>query len=114
MGESERRHLQRQESMNFIDYVILGEQGGRGLARTLNLSEEGLLLETTRPLEPGQDLLLTVGLKEELIQFSGHVVHCTPAGEGRFRSGVAFAEVEDRERRVLQRSLETRDDETLH
>lgn len=114
MGESERRRLQRQESMNFLDYVILGDKGGRGLARTLNLNEDGLLLETTRPLEPGQDLLLTVGLKEELIQFNGYVVHCAPAGEGRYRSGVAFAEVAEHDRRVLQRSMETGDGDTLH
>lgn len=114
MGETDRRHMKRQESMNFIDYVILGEKGGRGLARTLNLSQDGLLLETTRPLEPGQDLLLTVGLREELIQFNGHVVHCTPAGEGRYRSGVAFSDAEERDRQVLQRSLDAQDDQTLH
>lgn len=114
MGESDRRHHKRLESTHFIDYMVLGEKGGRGLARTLDLSQNGLLLETTRPLEPGQDLLLTIGLREELIQFSGYVVHCTPAGEGRYRSGIAFSEAEERDRRMLRRSLDEQEEQTFH
>ena len=45
----ERRQAERRYALNFLDYEILAEAGeviGRGLARTLNVSESGLRLET--------------------------------------------------------------------
>lgn len=106
MTPSDRRSTERMNSLNFLDYVVLGEEGGRGLARTLNLSESGLLLETYRPLKVGQELLLTLGLKEELFQLRGRVAHGAASGEGRYASGILFLEMEEKDRDVLRRFME--------
>ena len=52
----ERREAERRYALNFLDYEVLsatGEVLGRSLARTLNLSETGLRLETGQFFEPG-------------------------------------------------------------
>ena len=53
----ERRQAERRYALKFLDYEILssnGEVTGRGLARTLNVSETGLRLETGQFFEPEQ------------------------------------------------------------
>jgi len=72
----ERRQAERRYALNFLDYEVLsatGEVLGRGLARTLNVSENGLRLETGQFFEPGQQLRITLGLDNDLIQVNGQV-----------------------------------------
>ena len=61
----ERRQAERRYALKFLDYEILSSKGeitGRGLARTLNVSENGLRLETGQFFEPEQTLRITLGL----------------------------------------------------
>ena len=67
----ERRQNERRYALNFLDYEILSQSGevvGRGLARTLNVSETGLRLETGQFFDPEQQLRITLGLDNDLIQ----------------------------------------------
>ena len=45
----ERRQAERRYALKFLDFEVISDRGevtGRGLARTLNVSETGLRLET--------------------------------------------------------------------
>jgi PilZ domain len=89
----ERRQAERRCTKSFLDYEAVSPQGAtlaRGLARTLNVSATGLLLETGRFFEVGQLLLLTVVLANELVQLTGRVVHSQPIDDDLCCSGIQF------------------------
>jgi hypothetical protein len=91
----ERRRAERRYAMNFLDFEIVSAEGeilGRGLARTLNVSETGLLLETGQFFEPGQLLRITLGLENALVQLTGRVAHSRPCDDDLCTTGVHFVE----------------------
>jgi len=105
----ERRKAERRYALNFLDYEILdasGEVVGRGLARTLNVSEDGLRLETGRFFEPGQQLRITLGLDNDLVQVKGQVVNSQPENDELCSSGILFIELNDQARQTYQKHYE--------
>lgn len=91
----ERRCAERRDTRKLVDYQIVSPQGavlGGGLARTLNISATGMLLETGQFLEAGQVLRLTVVLGDELVQMNGRVVHSQPLDDDLCSTGVQFVE----------------------
>ena len=101
----ERRRAERRYAMNFLDYEIVsptGETVGRGLARTLNVSMTGLLLETGQFLDPGQALRITLGLADDLVQVLGRVAHSQPVDDDLCNTGVQFVEFSEVEQRIYR------------
>ena len=97
MDESQRRKYERKDSLNLIDYVVLGPEGNpvsRRMGRTLNVSEGGILLETHHPLKQGQSVVITIALEEDIVEINGHVVYIKPCEEELFCSGIEFAEID--------------------
>ncbi len=106
MGE--QRRFPRQDTLNILHFLLLGPGAPfstRGMGRTLNASEEGLLLEVYAPLDVGQELLVTVGLAEELADLRGRVVHAMPAGDACLHVGIEFLELDDSSRAILANYL---------
>ena len=106
----ERRRAERRYAMNFLDYEVIspdGETIGRGLARTLNISDSGLLLETGQFFEAGQLLRITLGLENDLVQLTGHVVHSEPVSDELCSSGVQFLEFAEAERQTFRHYFQT-------
>lgn len=105
----ERRRAERRYAMNFLDYEIVGPDGetqGRGLARTLNVSASGLLLETGQFFEAGQLLRLTLGMENDLVQLTGRVAHSRPVDDDLCTTGVQFVEFAEPERRIFQKHVD--------
>ena len=105
----ERRQTERRYALNFLDYEVLSEAGevlGRGLARTLNVSETGLRLETGQFFDPNQKLRITLGLDNDLIQVNGRVVNSQPETDDLCSSGVMFIEFAEADRRTYQKHFE--------
>lgn len=105
----ERRQAERRYALNFLDYEILSEQGellGRGLARTLDVSEMGLRLETGQFFEPGQKLRITLGLQNDIVRLVGQVVNSLPENNELCRSGILFLEISQEERRTYQKHFD--------
>lgn len=100
---TERRRFIRPEALNLLDYLVVDEQGRQGeysMARTLNVSKGGILMETHRQLPLGQQVMVTLGLKEQLIDVMGRIVYAV--GEaGRFHNGVEFFHLSDGDKRIL-------------
>jgi Tfp pilus assembly protein PilZ len=109
MAEAQRRKWDRKETLNLVDYVILGEDGvflSRGMGRTRNVSEGGLLLETHRALKEGEEVLITLGLKEDMVRLRGRVVHqAPPTDEYRHCAGVKFTHMNKEDRETLKRHI---------
>ena len=100
---TERRQYIRPEALNLLDYLVVDEQGRQGeysMARTLNVSKGGILMETHMPLPQGQQVMITLGLKDQLIDVMGRIVYTTNAS-GRYQNGVEFFHVSDNDKRVL-------------
>jgi hypothetical protein len=100
MQDLKRRKFERSRTLNLVDYVILGEDDSRlsrGMGRTRNVSEGGLLLETHRPLQDGQIVLITLGLEDDMVQLRGEVMHqetvASFSEETRYCAGVKFTAV---------------------
>lgn len=101
----ERRRDDRRYALNFLDYEILSadeEVIGRGLARTLNVSATGLLLETGQFFEAGQRLRVTLALGNELVKVAGRVVHAEPVDDDLCSAGVHFVEFAEADRAIFR------------
>ena len=105
----ERRRAERRSALKFLDYETLSDTGevtGRGLARTLNVSDTGLRLETGEFFEPGQKLRITLGLAEDLVQVAGQIMHSEPVDDELCSSGVMFLEFAEDDREVYRLHLD--------
>jgi hypothetical protein len=113
MQDLKRRKFERSKTLNLVDYIILGEDGrhlSRGMGRTRNVSEGGLLLETHRLLEDGQIVLITLGLKEDMVQLRGRIMHQEPPAsfseETRYCAGVKFTAVNKKGVEALKKYIQ--------
>ena len=86
-----------------LDYLVIDEQGRQGnysMARTLNVSKGGILMETHILLPQGQQVMITLGLKNQLIDVMGRIVYTT-SSSGRYQNGIEFFHVSDSDKRIL-------------
>jgi hypothetical protein len=100
----ERRRFVRPEALNLLDYLVVDAQGRQGeysMARTLNVSKGGILMETHIPLPVGQQVMITLGLKENLVDVMGRIVYAIYSG-GMHQNGIEFFHVAENDRRILE------------
>ena len=105
----ERRKNERHNSLNLLDYTAFDEDGNaaaRGMGRTLNVSKQGICLETTVPFKPDQTIRVAVGLGENVAEISGRVVHSEVTASGRYTAGIEFGEVDEASRKALETYLQ--------
>jgi hypothetical protein len=101
--ENQRKH-QRIRSLN-LSYICLDENNNivkQGMGRTLNLSESGILLETHFPIELEYLVLLTIALKEDLLEIKGKPIHARSIETGEFEVGIEFLEPNQDSIRLLE------------
>ncbi len=108
MGKKERRQYIRPGALNLLDYLVVDDQGKQGdysMGRTLNVSRGGILMETHIPLPQGQRVMITLGLREELVNIMGRIVYCTFSAD-RHQNGIEFFHVTDSDQKILNRYIE--------
>ena len=91
--EMEQRKYPRVETCNLISYLLIranGEITEQGMGRALNISQGGILLETTRPIFSEHISLMSVDLDNNLIEIKGNVVYSKNNGFGMIKNGVRF------------------------
>ncbi|MFW6080971.1 MAG: PilZ domain-containing protein [Desulfosalsimonas sp.] len=90
----EKRKHPRIETENEVDYILLDksrERVGYGKARTLNLSQSGVLLETDNPLEGSFVILMTLDLDENQVQVKGRIANTRKSDKpGCYLTGIRF------------------------
>ena len=104
MSNSERRRYVRPESLNLLDYIVVDEQGVQGnysMGRTLNISIGGILMETHIQLHAGQQVMITIGLEDELVDVMGRIIHSTEHKDSMFHNGIEFFHASVDDRRII-------------
>jgi hypothetical protein len=94
----ERRKWPRILAEHLVSYAHFDEEGEPddvGMARTLDLSEGGILLEITHSFEEGSALEIKMVSGERIIRAKGQVVHSAYVSPDRWRVGVRFTEIPD-------------------
>ncbi len=108
MKQTEQRKFIRYDALHLLDYVVLDENGVPGnysMGRTIDVSIDGIKLETSIPLKINTRLLITVGLEDDLIDLEGKTTH-TSRQDGRFVSGVGFLKISKEGRRIIAKYVE--------
>lgn len=108
MSTEEHRRFIRKNSLHLLDYLIIDEHGLQttySMGRTLDVSENGLKLETTQEISTGDSLLITVGIENDLIDLRGDVIHVEKKPEG-YICGIEFRDISQEGRRVLRKYAE--------
>jgi c-di-GMP-binding flagellar brake protein YcgR len=98
MTLEERRQHSRIKALNLISYRCLDETDqtlAQGMGRTLNLSEDGILLETHVFVDPKHLVVMAIGLEDDLIDIKGRVVYSIDGENERFEAGIEFIERDD-------------------
>jgi hypothetical protein len=97
MEIDDKRKEKRYHSLHLLHYICLDSDGnkiGQGMARTLNISETGLKVETHEPIKTRYIMFLSIGVADDIFDIKGQVVYCNRGEEGRFESGVEFYELD--------------------
>jgi hypothetical protein len=108
MVDQEKRLTRRIGSRNILYYLCLDPDQNvltQGMGRTLNLSEMGILLETHIFIRPEHLLFLTIGLEDELMDFTGEVTHSHEREDGMYETGIKFFEMTEAKREFLKQYL---------
>ncbi len=104
MTSTEKRKFIRQDSIHLLDYLIVhnnGETGSYSMGRTLDISLNGMMMETMYPLPEDISLVITLGIENNLMDIAGHLTH-TQKKCGRFISGIEFVKVNKQGRKLLR------------
>ena len=105
MGKENRKYF-RFDSLNTVAYFCLGEAEtvvSQGMGRTLNLSENGVLLHTYRPIDNCERIQVHIGLREELIELKGRLIHRGEDPVKGFQYGIEFIEIKKEDRATLNK-----------
>ena len=108
MTTQDRRKHERINALNLISYSCIDETVQavtQGMGRTLNVSQNGILLETHVPIDPKYTVALAIGLEDDLINIKGRVVFSMASGEDRFESGIEFSETDEKALDVLKKYI---------
>ena len=94
MNSENKRRFSRVVIETPVSYAMLDDTGNvyrNGIGRTINISREGLQVETPEPLESRQVSLIALDRDNRLMKFKGEVVYSRPGTRGRFENGIRFA-----------------------
>lgn len=108
MTQREKRKFIRYDALHLLDYIVMDDEDNPGtysMGRTIDVSIDGLKLETTYPLKPESRLLITVGIEDDLIDLEGRVTHAA-AHKDRFISGVTFVKIRKDGKRILSKYID--------
>jgi hypothetical protein len=108
MTPEDRRKTVRHDTLHLLDYTVFdldNQAVDEGMGRTLNVSKEGILLETVPSIKTGYTVEINVGFEENMANIKGKVVHSEKAENDRFLAGIEFFDVDDKSAKVLDTYL---------
>ena len=95
------------DSLHLLDYLVVDQEGNQttySMGRTLDVSEHGLKLEVTKPVDDGDSLIITVGLEDDLIDLTGEVKY-SKEHSNRYEIGIEFSDIRDEGIRILKKYI---------
>ena len=91
MTEMERRRYPRVKTCNLISYMAIKENGevtDLGMGRAMNISQNGIFLETARLIFAEYISLMSVDQDNNLIEIKGKVIYSGANRPGMFGNGI--------------------------
>jgi c-di-GMP-binding flagellar brake protein YcgR len=109
MTSQDKRKYKRINSLNLSYVLVDGKKDAdrQTMGRTLDVSEAGIRLETHLPVPVGSEMLLSIGLEDEVVDIRGRVVHSRQNEEGRHELGVQFTKVDPEVSDTLHKFIKT-------
>ncbi len=105
MTSIEHRRHDRIDSANLLAYTCRDQKNevmDQGMGRTLNVSENGILLETYAPLDTTCAISLSIGFQQQVAEIEGKILWCRPDSKGMFQTGINFLEIKEPDLVVLK------------
>ncbi|MFO7687478.1 MAG: PilZ domain-containing protein [Deltaproteobacteria bacterium] len=93
MSDKEKRKNPRVTTHNVVSYICLdadGHQIAEGIGTTVDISQGGTLLETSRPIDAEYVLLMSIDLNNNMIETKGKVAHSRSVGPAKYLTGIQF------------------------
>jgi len=109
MKTNEKRHHPRISALNLISYSCIDETDrvvAQGMGRTLNVSEDGILLETHVAVDPNYFVLLAIGLEDEVVNIKGRVIHSASGKDEKFEAGIEFIKTDETAINILNKYIQ--------
>jgi len=105
---SEKRKHMRVNALNLSHVAVDDKEEAvkQAIGRTLNVSETGILLETHFPIESDQNVELTLGFEDNLVNLKGKVIHLLNGETGKFEMGIQFTDVDSEGSEVIKEFIE--------
>jgi len=88
----------RVNTINLISHVSIDQTGkwiSQGLSMALDISRNGILLETTYPIESGRLSMMTVDVDSNLIEIKGELIYCSKSDTEMYHSGIKFIDTDE-------------------
>ncbi len=108
MTAAEKRKFLRLDSLHLLDYLVVDDKGYEGeysMGRTLDVSINGIKMETVHEIPENVTLVITLGIEDNLVDVSGKPVF-THNKDSRYVSGIEFMKVTTENRTVLRRYVD--------
>ena len=89
----DRRKYPRVKTCNLISYVSIDENDNvlnQSMGRALNISQNGIFLETSRMILSQYISLMSFDEHNNLIEIKGLVAYSRDLGSGKFGAGISF------------------------
>jgi hypothetical protein len=106
MKESEHRKSERIEAQHFISYDLLDSDGKiseNGMALSLDLSREGVLIENRVEFPPNSNLNIHIAVGDDIVHLKGTVRHSSKIEDQKFHIGIHFEDMTDEKAEKLAR-----------
>jgi hypothetical protein len=108
MSTKEKRQRHRINSLNLISYSCIDATENvvaQGMGRTLNVSEDGILLETHVSINPEFTIELAIGLEDEVINIRGSIIYTNPGIKDKYQAGIEFVEIDNATTEILKKYI---------
>lgn len=108
MSINEKRQHSRINALNLISYSCIDATENvvaQGMGRTLNVSEDGILLETHVAIDPEYTIELAIGLEDELINIKGNIIFTNPGKDEKYQAGIEFIETDRATTEILKKYI---------
>lgn len=102
MAKRRFERIDRKLLVNYDHFNFDNLKDDEGLARTLDMSVRGLLLQLPRPVEPGSTLRLSLSLGDDVVEAFGEVRRCEQDDDGLYEAGIELRYVPEKFIRTVE------------
>ena len=98
MPKTDKRKYPRVETRNIVSYVCLDKEGneiGEGMGETINISQGGILLKSSYPIEAEFILLMSIDLENNIMEIKGKIAHSKKDKSNKYETGISFLGTHD-------------------